>query len=73
VTGLCKVVALDEILNSDYSLNPGRYVGANGKTNEDFDFEVTLKKLHSDFETLTTEAHKIEKQITNNLKNIKHD
>ena len=40
VTGLCKLAALEEIKEQDYSLNPGRYVGVvieeDGKTEEEF-------------------------------------
>lgn len=40
VTGLCKLVSMDEIKEQEYSLNPGRYVGVvieeDGKTEEEF-------------------------------------
>jgi len=72
VKGLCKVATLDEIRAAGYSLNPGRYVGsANNGSLNDADFETTVRGLNADFETLTKEAHDLEKKIVENFKKLK--
>lgn len=62
VTGLCKLATLEEIIEQDYSLNPGRYVGVvieeDGKTEEEFRSEIAqlgdqLKILNKTSNTLT--------------------
>lgn len=78
VTGLCKVAKLegeDGIKDQDYSLNPGRYVGVviedDGMTAEEFKTEMF--SLNEELSTLNTEAHKLEKQIAENLINLLGD
>lgn len=55
VTGLCKLAAIEEVKEQDYSLNPGRYVGVviedDGKTEEEFIEEIL---------DLNNELHKLE-------------
>ena len=73
VIGLCKAAKLegeDGIIDQDYSLNAGRYVGVviedDGMTEEEF--KETMKGLHTEFETLNAEARKLEAQIAENMK-----
>ena len=58
ITGLCKLAALDEIQEQDYSLNPGRYVGVvieeDGMTEEEFGEEVLM--LHQRLQGLDAKA-----------------
>ena len=75
VIGLCKVAKLegeDGIKDQDYSLNAGRYVGVviedDGMTADEFKAE--MKRLHSEFETLSGQAKDLEKEISNNLKSL---
>ncbi len=70
IPGLCKIATIDDISKQDYSLNPGRYVGITEKTDDGTDFHEELAKLSDEFITLTTEAHKLEKQITANVKEL---
>ena len=70
--GLCKVAKLDGedgIIDQDYSLNAGRYVGVviedDGMTAEEFKAEML--SLNSEFEKLNKEAQALEKQISENL------
>lgn len=75
VIGLCKVAKLegeDGIIDQDYSLNPGRYVGVviedDGMTAEEFKAEI--RKLGDDFAALSKEAKKLEAEIAENAKGL---
>lgn len=70
IKGRCKVATLDEIHANDCSLNPGRYVEIVEKEMSDVDFDTHMKELMGDFTTLTSEAHKLEKKIQDDWKNI---
>lgn len=72
VIGLCKVAKLDGedgIIDQDYSLNAGRYVGVviedDGMTAEEFKAEML--SLNSELEKLNGEARSLEEQISENL------
>lgn len=72
VIGLCKVAKLDGedgIIDQDYSLNAGRYVGVviedDGMTAEEFKAEMFF--LNSELEKLNGEARSLEEQISENL------
>lgn len=70
VTGLCKLASRKDIEEQDYSLNPGRYVGVvieeDGKSIEEFIAEIL--SLNAEFNTLNTEARKLEDVINYNLR-----
>ena len=75
VIGLCKAASMDGedgIIDQDYSLNVGRYVGVviedDGLTQEEFKEE--MYSLNSEFATLSAEARELEKLIANNLKGL---
>ena len=75
VIGLCKVAKLDGedgIIDQDYSLNAGRYVGVviedDGLTAEEFKAEMF--SLNAELEKLNGEARGIEALIANNLKEL---
>jgi type I restriction enzyme M protein len=72
VTGLCKLANIADIKEQDYSLNPGRYVGVvieeDGMTEEEF--EVEIKKLNSELNTLNASASDLEKLINQNILNL---
>ena len=69
VTGLCKLAALEEIKEQDYSLNPGRYVGVvieeDGKTEEEF--VAGLSALGDELSSLDGTAASVIKTIHQNL------
>lgn len=72
VVGLCKVAKLegeDGIIDQDYSLNPGRYVGVviedDGMTAEDFKEEIL--SLNYEFKNLNQESKELGKRIEENL------
>ena len=75
VVGLCKVAKLDGedgIIEQDYSLNAGRYVGVviedDGMTAEEFKAEML--SLNSELEKLNSEARVLEDTIAINLKKL---
>lgn len=70
VEGLCKVVTQKEIEAKDWSLSPGRYVGVDTTTDEDFDYEERLKEIHIELEGLNEEAINLANQIQNTMKEI---
>lgn len=75
VIGLCKVAKLegeDGIIDQDYSLNAGRYVGVviedDGMTAEEFKAEML--SLNEELLKLNDEAHSLEQTIAKNLKEL---
>ena len=70
VKGLCRVASIEEIEKAGHSLNPGRYVGVADNGDDDGNFEEKIGNLHKEFKDLTGGAHKLEKKIFENLKNI---
>ena len=72
VVGLCKVAKLDGedgIIDQDYSLNPGRYVGVviedDGMTADEFKAEML--SLNEELAKLNDKAHQLEEKISKNL------
>lgn len=70
VEGLCKVVTQSDIEAKDWSLSPGRYVGVDTSTDEDFDYEERLNEIHIELEGLNEEAIALAKTITENFKEL---
>jgi len=56
---LCKVATKDEIIENDYSLNPGRYVGFSIQIDEDFDYQGRISEVHDELARLNDEANKL--------------
>ncbi|NDA62131.1 MAG: SAM-dependent DNA methyltransferase [Chitinophagia bacterium] len=70
VEGLCKVVIQTDIEAKDWSLSPGRYVGVDTSTDEDFDYEQRLAEIHIELEGLNEEAIALAKTISDNFKTV---
>jgi type I restriction enzyme M protein len=70
VEGLCKVVTQSDIEAKDWSLSPGRYVGVDTSTDEDFDYEERLNEIHIELDGLNEEAIALAKTIAENYKSI---
>lgn len=70
VEGLCKVVTQAEIEAKDWSLSPGRYVGVDIATDDDFDYEERLSEIHVELEGLNEEAISLAKLIRNNYTSL---
>lgn len=70
VEGLCKVVSQKEIEAKDWSLSPGRYVGVDTVTDDDFDYEERLNEIHIELEGLNEDAIVLAKTISENFKEM---
>jgi type I restriction enzyme M protein len=71
VPGLVKLVDRTEIEAADWSLTPGRYVGvAPPEEDEDFDFEQTLRDIHTELADLNKEAAELAAKIQENFEEL---
>jgi type I restriction enzyme M protein len=70
VEGLCKVVSQAEIEAKDWSLSPGRYVGVDTATDDEFNYEERLNEIHIELEGLNEEAIALAKTISENYRSI---
>jgi type I restriction enzyme M protein len=71
VPGLVKLVNRKEIEAADWSLTPGRYVGvAPPVDDEDFDFEQTLRDIHTELADLNRESAVIAAKIQENFEEL---
>ncbi len=71
VPGLVKAVTIAEIEAADWSLTPGRYVGiAPTEEDEDFDFEQTLRDIHTELADLNSEASELASRIHENFEEL---
>src|SRR5204863_6430235 len=68
VQGLVKLVDRKDIEAADWSLTPGRYVGvAPPEEDEDYDFEQTLRDIHTELADLNKEATELAAKIQDNF------
>ncbi|HPL67632.1 MAG TPA: N-6 DNA methylase [Smithellaceae bacterium] len=71
VEGLVKLVDRAEIAANDWSLTPGRYVGATPEeVDEEFDFEEALREIHVELEDLNAEAVQLAATIKKNFEEM---
>jgi len=71
VPGLVKLVSRKDIEAADWSLTPGRYVGvAPPEEDEDFDFEQTLRDIHTELADLNKEAVELATKIEENFEEL---
>ena len=71
VPGLVKLVSRAEIEAADWSLTPGRYVGvAPPEEDEDFDFEQTIRDIHTELADLNKEAMELAFKIQQNFNGL---
>src|SRR5262245_55810931 len=71
VPGLVKLVERKEIEAAEWSITPGRYVGvAPPEEDEDFDFEQTLRDIHTDLADLNKEAVELVTKIRENFEEL---
>lgn len=57
IEGLCKVANIEEIIENDYSLTPGRYVGFSIHIDEDFDYQARITEIHNELGRLNIESN----------------
>jgi type I restriction enzyme M protein len=71
VPGLVKLVDCKDIEAADWSLTPGRYVGvAPPEEDEDFDFEQTMRDIHTELADLNKEAAELAAKIQENFEEL---
>jgi len=71
VPGLVKLVDRKDIAAADWSLTPGRYVGvAPPEEDDDFDFEQTLRDIHTELADLNKEAAALAAKIQENFEEL---
>jgi len=71
VAGLVKLVDRKDIESADWSLTPGRYVGvAPPEEDEVFDFEATLRDIHTEISDLNKEAMELAVKIQENFEEL---
>jgi type I restriction enzyme M protein len=70
VKGLCAVKSISEIEAQGWSLNPGRYVGANALSALMAEDDKSIDELFIDFNNLTNRTHSLEKEILSNLQRV---
>jgi len=71
IPGLVRLVDRKEIEAADWSLTPGRYVGvAPQMEDEDFDFEQTLRDIHTELADLNREAVDLAAKIQANFEEL---
>ncbi|HKD81212.1 MAG TPA: N-6 DNA methylase [Candidatus Angelobacter sp.] len=71
VPGLVKLVSRQEIEAADWTLTPGRYVGvAPTEEDEDFDFEQTLRDIHTELAELNKDAQELAAKVQENLEGL---
>tara|TARA_B100001057_G_scaffold426646_1_gene450903 strand:- start:1987 stop:3540 length:1554 start_codon:yes stop_codon:yes gene_type:complete len=63
VEGLCKITSMNDIIENDYSLTPGRYVGFSIQIDEDFDYQSRMKEIHDELSKLNMENDELIKSI----------
>ncbi|MCW9038200.1 N-6 DNA methylase [Altibacter sp.] len=59
IEGLCKIVGREEVIENDYSLTPGRYVGYSIQFDEDFDYKNRINDIHKELNDLNNEANSL--------------
>jgi len=71
VAGLVKMVDRKAIENAVWSLTPGRYVGvAPQEEDDDFDFEATLRDIHTELADLDKEGIELAAKIRENFEEL---
>ena len=63
IEGLCKVASMDDIIENDYILTPGRYVGFSIQIDEDFDYQGRMSEIHDELGTLNSESGELMQAI----------
>lgn len=63
IEGLCKIASMDDIIENDYSLTPGRYVGFSIQIDEDFDYKGRMSEIHDELAKLNTESGELMRAI----------
>ncbi|MBL0049675.1 MAG: SAM-dependent DNA methyltransferase [Bacteroidetes bacterium] len=70
VQGFCKSVSIKEVIELNYTVTPGRFVGL-PDDEDDFNFEERFSSLNIELEKQIAEEDNLNKRIKNNISKIK--
>lgn len=71
IPGLCKVASRSQIIERDWSLNPGRYIDVKpGEEHDDEDFKLKLEAMQEALELLNAEATHLQTVIAKNVAEV---
>ncbi|WP_042353092.1 type I restriction-modification system subunit M [Bacillus massiliigorillae] len=73
VQGFCKAAKLEEVLEHDYVLTPGRYVGIEEEKDDGVPFEEKMERLTSEIGEFFVESRRLEDEIRKNLGGIGYE
>ena len=73
VPGLCKIVSSDEIIQRDYSFNPGGYVGVAPVKDDGVDFHQRLEEIQQELHMLQTQSNELMAQIMKNIEELTNE
>ena len=71
IAGLCKIAALEEIEEKNYSLTPGAYVGVPEQEDDGVDFHERMNEIHAELAKLHEEADVFMKEILKDWETLK--
>lgn len=69
--GFCKAATLEEVINNNYLLSPGRYVGTETEEGSGVSFDERIQKLTSELIEQFQANERLELMIKENLKSIR--
>lgn len=72
IKGFCKSASIDDVIEKDYVLTPGRYVGLED-IEDDFDFEERFASLQTELQTQMNEEQALNAKILENLAKVQID
>lgn len=70
ILGLCKVAAISEIEDKNWSLTPGTYVGVAPIEDDGVDFEERMSEIHCELLSLQAESNDLMDTISQNMKEM---
>lgn len=70
ILGLCKVAAISEIEDKNWSLTPGTYVGVAPIEDDGVDFEERMSEIHRELLSLQAESNDLMDTISQNMKEM---
>ena len=71
--GYCKAVKIEDIEKNSFVLTPGIYVGIKEEEEDGEPFEDKMKRLTQEYDRISKESRKLDKEIRKNLANIGFD
>ena len=65
IKGFCKIVSNKDLIENEYSLAPGKYVGFVIEIDDKFDYQGNISRLKNELLELSEKSKKIINQIKN--------